>query len=374
MEKDQPKPFVPPEPAPEVEAREDVRAAASPVRCPYCHSDVSPDARDWVACRKCLARHHASCWRESGACASCRGNEPLIALVTVPQVAAPAPARPPRGLIVALLALVVSMALVVAIAVVAQKPVAKVVTPPPATAPVAPVQAPKALVPRFVVKPDAKVLGEMDTKAATAELARAVFARANAWAVATGQFKSSGQTRRVNVNVEPDVRNGHVTVSVDEVERWELEQLRLALVHKGDLEVALGSNTGDSLRELDQRGTGAKVRVEPKDVLTSSDIARVSAAIDHKLRPAVGVTLKPEANERFRAFRVESEGKPLAIIVDGEVLTLLTIHRYANGLVDTGVEIEGDGLDAAALIGALTPEGRYPFATVVEPAPTPEKK
>jgi hypothetical protein len=78
LEKDQPKPFVPPEPVPEVEERDDVRARTSPLRCPYCHSDVSPDARDWVACRKCLARHHATCWKESGACASCGELEPLL--------------------------------------------------------------------------------------------------------------------------------------------------------------------------------------------------------------------------------------------------------------------------------------------------------
>src|SRR4051794_212332 len=79
MEKDREKPFLPPEPPVESGPRDDVRAATSPVRCPFCHSDVSPDARDWVACRACLARHHAGCWNESKACASCRATEPLVA-------------------------------------------------------------------------------------------------------------------------------------------------------------------------------------------------------------------------------------------------------------------------------------------------------
>jgi hypothetical protein len=40
-------------------------------RCPYCHEDVL-DAPGFVLCRGCLARHHAACWIEHGACASCR--------------------------------------------------------------------------------------------------------------------------------------------------------------------------------------------------------------------------------------------------------------------------------------------------------------
>jgi hypothetical protein len=30
-----------------------------------------------VACEGCLARHHAACWRENGACASCAGTKRL---------------------------------------------------------------------------------------------------------------------------------------------------------------------------------------------------------------------------------------------------------------------------------------------------------
>src|SRR5207245_472718 len=60
-----------------VPPRADVRAAASPVRCPFCHTDVAPQAADWVACSACLARHHSGCWKESGACASCRAKESL---------------------------------------------------------------------------------------------------------------------------------------------------------------------------------------------------------------------------------------------------------------------------------------------------------
>lgn len=40
-------------------------------RCPYCHDDVA--AAESVACQGCLARHHGSCWEESGRCATCSG-------------------------------------------------------------------------------------------------------------------------------------------------------------------------------------------------------------------------------------------------------------------------------------------------------------
>jgi hypothetical protein len=59
------------EPAPEVHARDDVRAVASPVRCPFCHGDVEARESAWVACWGCLARHHPECWDELGRCASC---------------------------------------------------------------------------------------------------------------------------------------------------------------------------------------------------------------------------------------------------------------------------------------------------------------
>jgi hypothetical protein len=54
----------------------DLHVAQSAVRCPFCHGSLEVAARDWVVCRACLARHHASCWE--GSCASCRSRERLI--------------------------------------------------------------------------------------------------------------------------------------------------------------------------------------------------------------------------------------------------------------------------------------------------------
>ena len=55
-----------------------VRLGASPLRCPFCHASIRPVAEDWVACRSCLARHHAGCWHECGKCANCASSERLV--------------------------------------------------------------------------------------------------------------------------------------------------------------------------------------------------------------------------------------------------------------------------------------------------------
>jgi hypothetical protein len=70
LEKSPEKPAVR-EPAPEPTLREDIVVRASPVRCPYCHDELSVERAAWVVCRSCLARHHEGCWRESKTCASC---------------------------------------------------------------------------------------------------------------------------------------------------------------------------------------------------------------------------------------------------------------------------------------------------------------
>lgn len=49
--------------------RSDVRVGHGPLRCPFCHEDVSPERS--VVCQDCLARHHDECWTESASCSSC---------------------------------------------------------------------------------------------------------------------------------------------------------------------------------------------------------------------------------------------------------------------------------------------------------------
>lgn len=71
LEHEKPRPERLPEPAP----RDDVRVAASALRCPFCHESVEPEASDWLACKLCLARHHEGCWVEGRRrCAACGGT------------------------------------------------------------------------------------------------------------------------------------------------------------------------------------------------------------------------------------------------------------------------------------------------------------
>lgn len=76
-------------------ARVEPRAGAT--RCPFCHAGCEPDG-DVVVCRTCLSRHHAACWAEGEACASCQGREGLSAAVADAQAAGPGVTRRDVGL------------------------------------------------------------------------------------------------------------------------------------------------------------------------------------------------------------------------------------------------------------------------------------
>lgn len=90
MESSANKPIERPEPAPI--ARDDVKVDGSPTRCPFCHEHLDTAKAGWVACGGCMARHHAECWDERGACASCGGLRRLVAeerrLASDPEVVA----------------------------------------------------------------------------------------------------------------------------------------------------------------------------------------------------------------------------------------------------------------------------------------------
>ncbi len=55
-----------------------VKPQAGATRCPFCHDECAPEV-DVVVCRACLSRHHAACWGEGNACASCGAAEFLSA-------------------------------------------------------------------------------------------------------------------------------------------------------------------------------------------------------------------------------------------------------------------------------------------------------
>ena len=58
---------------------ESLQVTGAPTRCPFCHDGIEPDQEAWAVCKACLARHHASCWREGGArCAGCAGTKAFV--------------------------------------------------------------------------------------------------------------------------------------------------------------------------------------------------------------------------------------------------------------------------------------------------------
>ncbi len=64
--------------------------ATPPGRCPYCR-DAIAGTSGVVACAACGARHHAACWGELAACATCRSTEALVSA----RAASAARRRPP---------------------------------------------------------------------------------------------------------------------------------------------------------------------------------------------------------------------------------------------------------------------------------------
>jgi hypothetical protein len=46
-------------------------------RCPFCHDAIGLETTEWVACQRCLARHHDGCWDEASGCSACGGTRAL---------------------------------------------------------------------------------------------------------------------------------------------------------------------------------------------------------------------------------------------------------------------------------------------------------
>jgi hypothetical protein len=61
----------------ERERPRELRVEQGPTRCPFCHEGVAVESEAWVACEKCLARHHLACWDEGRRCAACGASAPL---------------------------------------------------------------------------------------------------------------------------------------------------------------------------------------------------------------------------------------------------------------------------------------------------------
>jgi hypothetical protein len=93
-------------PEDEPSKEKDLRVVSAVSRCPFCHVPVDLATQEWVACGGCLARHHASCWRDHGSCSSCGGTKALAQ--TAARTGASWNARVALGLAVAALGLAIA--------------------------------------------------------------------------------------------------------------------------------------------------------------------------------------------------------------------------------------------------------------------------
>lgn len=79
--------------------------------------------------------------------------------------------------------------------------------------------------------------------------------------------------------------------------------------------------------DADEGGNKTYYLLERTPVITGRDLKNASSGIDNQNnRPDINFTLKPEAAGRFRTATQENLGRPLAIVLDGSVISAPTIE------------------------------------------------
>jgi len=109
-------------------------------------------------------------------------------------------------------------------------------------------------------------------------------------------------------------------------------ELKIALSRGLSEDEALGGRPqppGTDLLPGDVDGSGNKVYylLERASVITGRDLKNASPGIDNQSNtPDINFTLKPDAAKRFQNATRENLGKPLAIVLDGQVISAPTIQ------------------------------------------------
>jgi hypothetical protein len=81
------------------------------------------------------------------------------------------------------------------------------------------------------------------------------------------------------------------------------------------------------LREAKVSGTDRLVYVHAEAIVTNSDISRARIIqVDHSSRYSVGVEFSPSGTEKIRAATAGHIGKPVAILLDGQVIMAPTVR------------------------------------------------
>ncbi|MGO9087210.1 MAG: SecDF P1 head subdomain-containing protein [Candidatus Sulfotelmatobacter sp.] len=87
-------------------------------------------------------------------------------------------------------------------------------------------------------------------------------------------------------------------------------------------------NPAAGLREAKVSGTDRSVYLHAEDVVTNSDISRAYIIqVDHSSQCNVGVEFNPSGIEKIRAATAGHIGKPVAILLDGQVVTTAVVRE-----------------------------------------------
>ena len=91
-------------------------------------------------------------------------------------------------------------------------------------------------------------------------------------------------------------------------------------------EIRLAENEpADALIEAEIVGTAEKVFLHRTAAVTSKDIAEASGILDEYDRPAISITFTDDGSKKIAEVTGNHQGKRLAIVVDGRVITAPTI-------------------------------------------------
>jgi preprotein translocase subunit SecD len=91
------------------------------------------------------------------------------------------------------------------------------------------------------------------------------------------------------------------------------------------------SKPAEGLTEATVAGTNDKVYLHKAAALTGQDIAQARATTDGRDKPAVEITLTEEGRKTLAKLTEGHQGKPLAIIVAGKVISAPIVRSKIDG-------------------------------------------
>jgi preprotein translocase subunit SecD len=108
------------------------------------------------------------------------------------------------------------------------------------------------------------------------------------------------------------------------------------------------------LREAKVSRTDRSVYLHAEAIITNSDISRARIIqVDHSSQYNVGVEINPSGTEKIRTATAGHIGKPVAILLDGQVVLTATVREPIAG----SAVISGDlsRTEAEKIVKGITP-------------------